>query len=155
MQYSSTVCCKNGSGLNRLSPRQNAPGRNSVFQTGYSLFKLISLASNPFRQHRPENIPHQRICARRPRWQENRLFSVNLKVLDTQVGSETWKKCKIGLFRPEEIKPPQNGKSAATQCSFYIILKDFTDDNIGFSSRLSPVLWQPVWLVPNPCIRES
>ena len=49
------------------------------------------------------------------------------------MGSETWKKCKIGLFRPEEIRSLQNNKSAATRCSFYILLKDFTDDNIGHS----------------------
>jgi len=49
------------------------------------------------------------------------------------VGSETWKKCNIGLFRPEEIRSLQNNKSAATQRSFYILLKDFTVDNIGYS----------------------
>jgi len=53
--------------------------------------------------------------------------------LDTQVGSETSKKCKIGLFRPEEIQSLQNGKSAAKQSSFYILLKYFTDDNIEHS----------------------
>jgi len=45
------------------------------------------------------------------------------------VGSETWKKCKIGLFRFEEIQWLQNNKSAATQLPF----KDFGDDNIGHS----------------------
>jgi len=46
--------------------------------------------------------------------------------------SETWKKkCKIGLFEPEEIRLLQNNKSAATQHSFHIFLKDFTDDNIN------------------------
>jgi len=49
------------------------------------------------------------------------------------VGSETWKQCKIGLFRPEEIQSLQKDKSAATQCSFYILLKDFTHDNIRHS----------------------
>ena len=49
------------------------------------------------------------------------------------MGSETWKKCKIGLFRSEEISSLQNNKSAATQPSFYILLKDFTDDNIEHS----------------------
>jgi len=62
-----------------------------------------------------------------------RLFSVNLKVLDTQGGSETWKKCKIGLFRPEEIRSLQNNKSAAAQHSFYILLKGPTDDNVRHS----------------------
>ena len=47
------------------------------------------------------------------------------------MGSETWRRCKIGLFRPEEIRSLQNNKSAATQSSCYILLKDFTDDNIG------------------------
>jgi len=45
------------------------------------------------------------------------------------VGSETWKKCKIGLFRPEEIQSLQNNKSAATQ----LLLKDFGDGGIGHS----------------------
>jgi len=49
------------------------------------------------------------------------------------MGGETWKKCKIGLFRPEDIRLLQSNKSAATQCSFYILLRDFTDDNIGHS----------------------
>jgi len=60
-------------------------------------------------------------------------ISVNLKVLDTQVGSETWERCKIGLFRPEEIRSLQNNKSAVAQHSFYILLKYFTNDNIGHS----------------------
>jgi len=47
---------------------------------------------------------------------------MNLKVLDIQVGSETWRKCKMELFRPEEIQSMQNNKSAATQRSFYILL---------------------------------
>ena len=66
-------------------------------------------------------------------WQENKLFSVNLKGLDTQVGSKTWKECKIGFIRSEEIWSLQNNKSAATRPSFYILLKDVTDDNIGGS----------------------
>jgi len=45
------------------------------------------------------------------------------------VGSETWKKCKIGLFRPEEIQSLQNNRSAATP----LPLKDFGNDNIGHS----------------------
>jgi len=49
------------------------------------------------------------------------------------VGSETWKKCKIGLFGPEDIRSLQNIESVVTQCSFYILLKDFTHDNIGHS----------------------
>ena len=76
---------------------------------------------------------YQRVCTRKPGWQENRLISVNLKVLDTQVDGETWRRCKIGLFRPEEIQLLQNNKSATTQLSFYIFLNDFIDDNIGHS----------------------
>jgi len=34
------------------------------------------------------------ILTPRGMWKENGLFSANLKVLDTHVGSETWKKCK-------------------------------------------------------------
>jgi len=49
------------------------------------------------------------------------------------VGSETWKKCKMGLVGPEEIRSLQNNKSAATQHSFRILLNGFTDDNIGHS----------------------
>jgi len=49
------------------------------------------------------------------------------------MGSETWKKCKIGLFRPGEIRSLRNNKSAATQRPFYILLKYFTDDNIRHS----------------------
>ena len=49
------------------------------------------------------------------------------------MGSETWKMCKIRLFRPEEIRSLQNNKSAATQHSFYILSKSFTDDNVGHS----------------------
>jgi len=53
--------------------------------------------------------------------------------LDIQEGSETWKRCKIWLFRPEEIQSLQNNKPAATHCSFRVLLKEFTDDNIGHS----------------------
>jgi len=49
------------------------------------------------------------------------------------VGSETWKRCKIGPFRLEEIRSLQNNKSATTQRSFRILLNEFTDDNIGHS----------------------
>ena len=45
------------------------------------------------------------------------------------MGSETWKKCKTGFFRPEEIQSLQNNNSAATQ----LPLKGFSDDNIGHS----------------------
>jgi len=48
------------------------------------------------------------------------------------VSGETWKKCKIGLFRPEEIQSQQN-KSASSELSFYSLLKDFSDDSIGHS----------------------
>ena len=40
---------------------------------------------------------------------------------------------RVGLFRPEEIRPLQNNISAVTQRSFYALLKDFTDDNIEHS----------------------
>ena len=49
------------------------------------------------------------------------------------MGGETWGRCRIGLFRPEEIRWLQDNKLAATQCPFYILLRDFTDDNIGHS----------------------
>ena len=49
------------------------------------------------------------------------------------MGSGTWKRCKMGLFRPEEIRSLQNNKSAATRYSFRILLDGFTDDNIGHS----------------------
>ena len=57
------------------------------------------------------------------------LFSINLKVLDTQVGSETWNKCFSDLKKSDGRRTI----SVATQRSFYILLKDFTDDNIGHS----------------------
>jgi len=62
---------------------------------------------------------------RERRWQENRLFSVNLKALDTQVGSKTKKRCKMGLFRPEDIRSLQDNKSATNTALFLHFVKRF------------------------------
>jgi len=50
------------------------------------------------------------------------------------MGSESWKNCKIGLFRPVDIRSLQNHMSAAANTTLVSdLIKRFNDDNAGHS----------------------